>query len=348
MVASAPLSNLELRKLCLSYWACWPAVALLKVLVAAAPRIVALPGGGAGGGDRDSERFRSELQRAMLVVVLWLQVWQGSRLLLFSMHSLFPSTKIMEYLAASFGSTGKKGLAVVRSGGDGLAPSSLFSILNQLRSTDGVIGRVYRFVSTTASASLSFALIGVTLIALAWLVYGSLRLVGSAATIAVWFFAALDSADTMMSGAQEMYNRKLCFWVLAAFWQILSTVPYIGALLRLFTPFVFSLCLVAGEPILNYVVFPVLVRLRGLATLQGLLLGSVLGRNGGGDAAASGAESSAIALASTGESPLAGSESDKVAAADGGSDATRGGDDSKAGPAGPPSARVPDDRRKTI
>merc|ERR1719265_323177 len=75
------MTEAERRKMWLSYWACWPVLKASELGIGWLPWLI--PGYSSILGDLQV----SDLQRAMLVLVTWLQFWQGSRLLNFTLRS---------------------------------------------------------------------------------------------------------------------------------------------------------------------------------------------------------------------------------------------------------------------
>lgn len=94
------------------------------------------------------------------------------------------------------------------------------------------------------------------------LFYRLVSVTNRALTALIWVFAAMDTADTLAADAGEiLLARKLAFWAVAMLWSALVQLPFVGVGLRLFTPVVFALLMVASETILRRVVQPLLERL---------------------------------------------------------------------------------------
>ena len=232
-------------RLWLSYWSCWPMLAVMEWSLLALPRLTPYYG--------QVGQLQGDLRRVMLVFVLWLQVWQGCRFLQYTLSGLLQNTSVLETIAMCFGSRGLQLLGFARgnlgAGGAAMTMSG-FQVFRKLT-------RRLWLVAVGASAAIALILV------LVWLFYRAVAGVSSVITMALWCFAAMDSADTLSSGSRDLYPRKLAFWVLAMLWGFSTKLPYVGVILGLFTPFAFSLWLVAGDPILRRLVLPFLQRATG-------------------------------------------------------------------------------------
>lgn len=233
-----PTTNVKMHRLWLSYWACWPALAVFEAGVGAVPKLVQ-------AGNSDS--LQIELQRALLTFVVWLQFWQGSRMLHYTVQSMLFNTSFLEYIARFFGARGLWLLSILRGGlWAGVSPTNGFRVFGMLKA---ISSRLW-----LACVGLAI-LVGVVFL-LVTLFYRALSVVSSVATMLLWLCAASDSADTLTNHAEDFYTKKLSFWVLAMIWEACTKLPYVGVILRLFTPFAFSLWILAGEAVLRRLILP--------------------------------------------------------------------------------------------
>lgn len=263
-VPALPTTNIELHRLWLSYWACWPALAVFEAGVSGVVPRLTIP-------NTNTVWLQAELQRALLTFCIWLQFWQGSRLLQYTMQSLLFNTSILEYILGFFGARGMQALSLVRSGvtSSGVSPMGTFRAMRWL---SGLTKRLW-------ICCLMLACIAAIMFAVVRVFYKAFAVVSSIATLMLWLCAASDSADTLTRYAEDIYSKKLCFWVLAMIWEALTMAPYIGVLLRLFTPFAFSVWLLAGEMVMRRLFLPIL----GLGTKMITSVVSVVGFGSIGD-----------------------------------------------------------------
>lgn len=243
-----PTTNQQMLRLWLSYWTCWPVLSLLKVLIERVPRLVG------SAGVAHAAQLQSELQRAMITFVVWIMLWQGSRLLNLLLRACFFNTGIWENIAWFFGARGVEALIATKGGVVGALVS--FSPIRMTR----IIGKIS---SRLWLVGIFFFLAVSVVCLLLWVFYSAVSIVSQALTMLLWIFAALDSADALTQHAEGFYYRKLAFWVLAMLWELVVTLPYAGAVLNIFTPIAFALFFVAGEFLLKRIVLPVFVRARG-------------------------------------------------------------------------------------
>lgn len=246
-VPAFPTTNTELHRLWLSYWACWPALAVFEAGVSGVvPRLTFQ--------NTSTVWLQAELQRALLTFCVWLQFWQGSRLLQYTMQALLFNTSILEYILGFFGARGMQALSLLRGGmsASGVSPMGTFRVVRWLTMLSKRLWILC--LAAVFIAAVVFALVRVF--------YKAFAVVSSVATLMLWLCAASDSADTLTRYAEEIYSKKLCFWVLAMLWEAITTLPYVGVLLRLFTPFAFSVWLLAGEMVMRRLCLPVLGLLR--------------------------------------------------------------------------------------
>lgn len=221
--------TLGMQRLWLSYWACWPALALLEAAAAMATV---------------QNNRHADIYRGLLTFVIWLQYWQGSWLFNLALRGIVSRASFLENSASFLG--GKKLVGLARGG---LAVTSSTSV-GGARLIARMMRRLWLLAVLATFSILIFAV-------MVYLFYRIVSMISSLATALLWCFAAADSSDTLSRRAEDFYSRKLAFWVLAMLWELVTPLPYIGVVLRLFTPFVFSIWLVAGDTVLRYLVLPV-------------------------------------------------------------------------------------------
>mmetsp|Transcript_57750 Transcript_57750/g.161040 ORF Transcript_57750/g.161040 Transcript_57750/m.161040 type:complete len:709 (-) Transcript_57750:127-2253(-) len=228
------------RRQWLAYWCCWPLLALIEASLAKVP--TSLPNYGC------TQQLQYDLRRAMVTFVFWLVCWQGCVILHFTLESILRHTAILDRVAFFFGSYGVRLVQVLGGGGIRVTTMSSWSILRFV----GKLGtRLWILVVG------SVVVTGVVA-TLAWIFFSAVSMVSTMLTMLLWCFAAADSSDTLTKEVEGFYYRKLAFWVLAIAWEALTTLPYVGGALRLFTPVAFSLWLVAGEFVLRRAFLPLL------------------------------------------------------------------------------------------
>ncbi|CAE8683369.1 unnamed protein product, partial [Polarella glacialis] len=144
--ASAAKLSPSAQRLWLSYWASWPLIAVLELglgnLHVAAP------------GVQDVQSLQSDLQRGLLVLALWLQLWGGSRLLQVVVRWLFGHLTMPAVLGRLAGQRGSWLLGLLRGGLGGVAAPSASSSLWLVRNAPrrmwlvwvGIFGGVLVFV----------------------------------------------------------------------------------------------------------------------------------------------------------------------------------------------------------
>lgn len=184
--------------------------------------------------------------------VLWLLVWKGSRIQLAVLRCTLGRCRLLEILPGLLGVHGLQILNMLRGGSEGVpVPSTA----NMFLAFQSIFRRGWRILAAGAAAS-------VMLVASVVLFYRLVSVTNRALTALIWVFAAMDTADTLAADAGEiLLARKLAFWAVAMLWSALVQLPFVGVGLRLFTPVVFALLMVASETILRRVVQPLLERL---------------------------------------------------------------------------------------
>mmetsp|Transcript_56385 Transcript_56385/g.104318 ORF Transcript_56385/g.104318 Transcript_56385/m.104318 type:complete len:650 (-) Transcript_56385:31-1980(-) len=230
------------RRCCLSYWACWPLLAVLQQAVTVVPQW--LP----NVNSAKRVQLEDEFYRAFLTFLLWLQIWQGSSFLNRIVKMLVQQSGICEGLAWFCGARGMDALALLRRG---TLNGSLGTGRNLLSMMRLILRKLWLIVLATVLilALMCFA---------AWLCYRAFTMVFMLLSIAIWVFAAMDTTDILALRTEDLYSRKLGFWVVAMLWERLVMLKYLGSLLSLATPLVLALAMVAGESLLGLLVLPVL------------------------------------------------------------------------------------------
>lgn len=243
--AARPVASPSSLRLWLSYWASWP---LLQLLEQGLPSLLELQ----VLGVKQVAEVQSQLRRALIVYVLWLLVWKGSRIQLAVLRCTLGRCRLLEILPGLLGVHGLQILNMLRGGSEGVpVPSTA----NMFLAFQSIFRRGWRILAAGAAAS-------VMLVASVVLFYRLVSVTNRALTALIWVFAAMDTADTLAADAGEiLLARKLAFWAVAMLWSALVQLPFVGVGLRLFTPVVFALLMVASETILRRVVQPLLERL---------------------------------------------------------------------------------------
>ncbi|CAE7796398.1 unnamed protein product [Symbiodinium sp. CCMP2456] len=239
--AARPASPSSLR-LWLSYWASWPLLQLLEQGLPALLELQVL-------GVKQVAEVQSQLRRALIVYVLWLLVWKGSRVQLAVLRFTLGRCRVLEILPGLLGVHGLQILNMLRGGTEGVpVPSTA----NMFLAFQSIFRRGWRILAAGAAAC-------ALLVASVVLFYRLVSVTNRALTALIWVFAAMDTADTLAADAGEiLLARKLAFWAVAMLWSALVQLPFVGVGLRLFTPVVFALLMVASETILRRVVQPLL------------------------------------------------------------------------------------------
>lgn len=215
----------------LSYWAAWPLLVSAEQGLPYLLELLDVP---------EVDVAQAHLRRGLLIFVIWLQLWQGSRLqlallrhVLGRMPDTWPSMgnlPVMHYLQ------------VLRSG----VTTPSFNLLSMLQA---MFQQRWRLLAAGVAGAILLALMVIAF-------YTAVSFANRVLVMLLWVFAACDSADTLAHGHESMLARKLAFWSVAMLWTWLSQLPVVGTVLRLFTPIVFALLMAAGETILKRVVQP--------------------------------------------------------------------------------------------
>ena len=218
----------------LSYWATWPVLVVAEQGLPYLLELLDVP---------EVEMAQANLRRTLLIFVIWLQLWQGSRLQLSLLRhvagklpSTWPSLGDLPFF---------EWMQFLRGGLSGTPSLNVFSLLQSM------LRQRWRLL---ASGVAGVILLGLLVTAF----YRAVSFANRLLVMLLWVFAACDSADTLAHGHESMLPRKLSFWAVAMLWTWLSQVPVLGAILRLFTPIVFALLMAAGETILKRAVQPML------------------------------------------------------------------------------------------
>ncbi|CAJ1395489.1 unnamed protein product [Effrenium voratum] len=237
--ATAPASP-DMQRLWLSYWATWPALVALEQGLPWLVELLDLP---------EVAETQLKLRRGGVVLLLWLQVWQGSHLHLAFLRWLVSRLRVLEVLMQLLGQRGLQLLQLLRGGVPAPGAANLWAMWQFSRrswvliAAGGLAGLLSLLCVVVAfSRALSFFTRGLM--------------------VSLWVFAAFDAAETLEHGGDAMLARKLAFWPAALLWttftSLMSDVPVVGSLLRLLDPMVFALLMVASETILRRVVQPLL------------------------------------------------------------------------------------------
>jgi len=253
-------STAMFRRCCLSYWACWPLLAALQQAVTVVPQWVP---------NLDAAKrmhLEEELYRAFITFLLWMQIWQGGLILHRIVKMLVQQSGVCEGLAWFFGARGMDALALLRRG----TLSGSYGTGRNLLSMMRLIVRKLWLISLAAICFVALMCLA------AWVCYRAFNMVFMLLSIAIWVFAAMDTTDILALRTEDLYSRKLGFWVVAMLWERVVSLKYLGTVLGLATPLVLALAMVAGESVLGVVVLPVLRLLFGTVhDLPGKIFGIV-------------------------------------------------------------------------
>lgn len=222
----------------LSYWSCWPVLGLVEAAINILPKLVPY-----------SNELQHYLLRAFLVFVIWLQLWQGSRLLNYTM-GLVLSTGIWDWFRNYCRCVLNRLASIV-----GFNWSSVLPLVHMLP-----LGLLPNHHISKSKILLLFSAI-VVVGCVVSVLFRAISIASSLLTMLIWMFAAIDSAEHIRHGTVEFYQKKLSFWVLAMIWDEAADLPHLGAVLRIFTPIVFSLWMLAGDKIVALIILPVYGRI---------------------------------------------------------------------------------------
>eukprot|EP00931_Biecheleriopsis_adriatica_P026885 TRINITY_DN16278_c0_g1_i1.p1 TRINITY_DN16278_c0_g1~~TRINITY_DN16278_c0_g1_i1.p1 ORF type:complete len:710 (+),score=126.61 TRINITY_DN16278_c0_g1_i1:49-2178(+) len=233
----------ELQRRWLTFWAIWPLLVLLLELSHMDPRHF------------DKVRaLQVNMQRGLVVFMLWLQLWGGSKHLMALLGRLRwlctrLATPTQEVGQLQQGQQLLNSAGAVLQGGMGIAGPSLMTswrLLDRINSTK-------RWVWGLAAATI-LILSGV----LVYFFYRAYILAQRILTAALWCFVAYDTSTTLALSGNELLASKLAFWVLAMLWQGLMLLPVVGSFLRLFSLVAHVAFYVSAEIILRKVALPLL------------------------------------------------------------------------------------------
>lgn len=186
----------------------------------------------------------AELQRVVVVFIAWLQVWQGSRIVLHTSQRLLPSMDVVQIFQApvrKVTSAFNNRLVI------------MFTVVPRITA---IFGKLNRHIGWLQQMIVLVAFLTASVIFSIWAFHNVWRITTSFLTVVLWWFAAMDTSSALLIVDENVYTRKLSFWVLARCWLGVTTAPYIGALLGLLTPFIFTFFLLAGDKILNTLMLP--------------------------------------------------------------------------------------------
>lgn len=229
----------EAQRLWLAYWATWPLLVALEPLLLLALRLPAL--------ELEVETVQVDLRRGLVVFVLWLQLWHGSRLMQGMLRWLFANSPLTDVLLC-LGGEPLAWLKALLRGGLKNTPGGM---MNSLWLIQVIWRRRWLLWISAALATFLFLLA-------AYLFHRTLRFLNDLTTVALWLLAAVDSAEALTQ-REPAYERKLAFWILARLWTAATCLPMVGEILRLFTAPAFAVFLAApGEILLRRVMIPLL------------------------------------------------------------------------------------------
>lgn len=245
-------SSEEWCRMWLSFWACWPLLMILRFATQRLPQV--LP-----EYWDDEFLLPSELDRAFIVLTLWVQFWQGSFLINHTLRS-FSVMLNLGILAAPCA------LAKRLASTFWLGPraSTLLDVSRFLSSSSSMFGQ----------SVIMMVVLGIVIVT--WTFYQAFRLACGIMTLAALFFVAMESANVAISSSGDLYVKRLSFWVFLQIWTTLVQTPIVGAGLGLATPIVMSFFFLAGDHLLRWLLIPLAEWLETLpnALLVSLVAGS--------------------------------------------------------------------------
>eukprot|EP00913_Durusdinium_trenchii_P019886 g18693.t1 len=227
----------------LSYWASWPLLMLLEGGLPSLLDLLDVP---------EVELAKRRLRQGLLIFVIWLQLWQGSRLQLAMLRRL---SKLMPETVPSLGALPMMQYLQLLQGNLNAPSMNLWSWCGWL------VQQRWRLLALGGLGAVLLGLLSnLNLSGVAQVIafYKVVNLANSVLVMLLYLFAALDSAETLAQGHDTMLPRQLAFWTVAMLYRYASELPVLGVFLRLFTIIVYALLLVAGETILKRVVQPLL------------------------------------------------------------------------------------------
>lgn len=199
----------ETGNLWLSYWACWPSVNFIGLFILSY------------AGDV----FR--MQIVLLVLLVWLQFWQGSK------HIPDLVMKLYTYLGVPLWSVATANLpAWVQS------PASF--VYNNLSS----ITAAHAYASNNKLAAVLMGLFGLGLISTL------IATVSGVLTLVVWWGASLRTTEVAAKKREHEYAAQLSFWVLALSSEAMTAVPVVGMFVGMWQPLVLMIAMMFGETVL--------------------------------------------------------------------------------------------------
>eukprot|EP00747_Dinoflagellata_sp_TGD_P043055 gnl/TRDRNA2_/TRDRNA2_142463_c0_seq1.p1 gnl/TRDRNA2_/TRDRNA2_142463_c0~~gnl/TRDRNA2_/TRDRNA2_142463_c0_seq1.p1 ORF type:complete len:354 (-),score=23.26 gnl/TRDRNA2_/TRDRNA2_142463_c0_seq1:419-1480(-) len=230
----------------LSFWCCYPVLLLMEASVSDLPRFI---------HTENSAKLQGHVRCILLTFFTWLQFWQGSDLLLSVVRHAMSSTAIWDPLPWLWRTCGLCFL-------NGRLPvADVVSILSVCKI------QAQRLIALSKHRWL-WVLTAIVVAAIARVLVRlfccTLHLTHRLVTVLVWTYAAMDSVEILDHGVEELYSRKLSFWVLAALLDRATDLPYVGAMLKLISPLLYTLSFFAGESILNRFLLPLIPRLLNL------------------------------------------------------------------------------------
>eukprot|EP00035_Acanthoeca_spectabilis_P025862 m.460188 g.460188 ORF g.460188 m.460188 type:complete len:497 (+) comp21962_c0_seq1:208-1698(+) len=218
-----PQSQVELEMgRCLSYWSCWPTVKFVADLVAST-----------------SYGEVSEVQRGLLVLLVWLQVWDGSKHI----------PDLVWRMAVDVG------LPIWKMSTTNL-PQWVQNPTAFLWENFGTVSRVYNYVKENKAMAVA-AGIGAAL-----LVSRILGVFSSLFTMLIWWGASLKTTKKVHKYAHhrpphhdstDEYRPMLAFWLLGILYDcvLLLPIPLFATLLSLWEPVFLAVSLSMGDTVLD-------------------------------------------------------------------------------------------------
>jgi len=219
----------------ISFWACWPVLMFMQILIQRLPLYFAK-------SNVEDFLLPGELDRAFIIFIIWLQFWRGSLVLHHSMRSVLSITNVSVCLG--------NGLGRITSL---LLPGKLNKLLPCMQTVLDTGSYISRYRSL--SHGLIFVVVGVILVVL-WTCYHAISLLCQVITLLILCFVAMDSANVVLKRSEDLYIKRLSFWVLLQIWTSCSQIPMLGSCLQLATPLAINLFYLGGDHLVLWLLIP--------------------------------------------------------------------------------------------
>ncbi len=215
---SETLTEIERRPyllLWLSYWSCWPMLDIIASITTT--KLASI----------------REINRIFLIIIIWIQYWEGSLLFFQAMDRFFNSIvstdsallshpSIVKYTSMIFG---KKANGEDANDEDAAVDAAIENA-GRIQTVIGRVTSIYTWIRSNTIPAVFFGSIAAVIIGT--ILYRVLGVVSGALTFAICVFSAVDSAKVSLKKIDIMYESKLSFWVMLQALTFLSYVPVVG------------------------------------------------------------------------------------------------------------------------